>query len=102
MIRHIVQFKLKDFATEALKMEAVSLIKNRLDELPLKIGLIRRYEAGIDIRKSASSFDIVIVMDFDSLADLDAYTTHPVHQEFVAFNKDSSVAKASVDYEKDN
>ena len=99
MIRHIVMFKLKDFATEAEKMAAAVEVKNRLDELPLKIGVIRRYKAGIDVRKLSWSYDIVLEMDFDSLADLDAYTIHPVHQEFIMFNKDYSIDKACIDYE---
>jgi hypothetical protein len=74
-------------------------VKNRLDELPLKIDVIRRYKAGIDVRKLNWSYDIVLEMDFDSLADLDAYTIHPAHQEFIAFNKDYSIAKTCVDFE---
>ncbi len=99
MIRHIVLFKLKEFADESQKEAAVKVLVARLDELPLKIDLIRKYKAGIDVRKLEWSFDIVLEMDFDNLADLDAYTIHPDHQDFVRFNKDYSVAKASIDYE---
>jgi hypothetical protein len=99
MIRHIVTFKLKEFPNDAAKMAAAEIVKARLDELPKKINLIRRYEAGIDIRKLAWSHDIVLVMDFDTMTDLEAYTIHPIHQEFVAFNKDYSEAKVCIDYE---
>ena len=99
MIRHIVMFKLKDFPDEALKMTAAQEVVKRLDELPLKIEVIRKYEAGIDIRKLAWSFDVILIMDFDSITDLEAYTTHPAHQDFIAFNKDYSVDKVSIDYE---
>ena len=99
MIRHIVMFKLKDFPGEAGKMTAAQEVIKRLDELPLKIEVIRKYEAGIDIRKLLWSFDLVLTMDFDNLADLDAYTIHPAHQEFIAFNKDYSVDKVCIDYE---
>ena len=99
MIRHIVMFKLKDFASDAEKMAAGAEVKNRLDELPLKIDVIRRYKAGIDVRKLNWSYDIVLEMDFNSLVDLDAYTIHPAHQEFIAFNKDYSIAKTCVDFE---
>lgn len=99
MIRHIVMFKLKDFGTEADKMAAAAEVKKRLDELPAAIPVIRKYEAGIDIRKLDWSYDIVLTMDFDSMADLDAYTVHPFHQEFITFNKDYSAAKVCIDYE---
>ncbi len=92
-------FKLKEFADESMKVAAGKSLIAKLDELPLKIDLIRKYKAGIDVRKLEWSFDIVLEMDFDNLADLDTYTIHPDHQDFVRFNKDYSVAKACIDYE---
>ena len=99
MIRHIVLFKLKDFSNEAEKTAATREVKKQLDDLPSKINLIRRYEAGIDIRRLSWSYDIILQMDFDNIADLEAYTIHPKHQEFVTFNKDYSDAKVCIDYE---
>ena len=99
MIRHIVMFKLKDFSSETEKMTAATEVVNHLDELPLKINFIRKYEAGIDVRKLSWSFDIVLLMDFDTMADLETYTIHPAHQDFIAFNKDYSIEKVCIDYE---
>lgn len=99
MIRHIVMFKLKDFKSEPEKLAASKEVIKHLDELPEKISLIRKYEAGIDVRKLSWSYDIVLTMDFDNLADLDTYVSHPAHQEFITFNKDYSIAKVSIDYE---
>jgi hypothetical protein len=92
-------FKLKDFASDVEKNAAAIEVKNRLDALPVKIDVIRRYKAGFDVRKLNWSYDIVLEMDFDTMADLDAYTIHPAHQEFIAFNKDYSIAKTCVDFE---
>lgn len=99
MIRHIVMFKLKEFSGETEKHNAAQELIKRLDELPLKIDVIRKYEAGIDIRKLAWSYDIVLTMDFDNMADLEVYTVHPAHKDFIAFNKEYSVDKVSIDYE---
>lgn len=99
MIRHIVMFKLKAFDNETLKQEALKELKRRLEELPHKISVICRCETGIDIRKLPSSYDLILTMDFDTMADLNYYSDHPDHQEFIRFNKDFSVAKVSVDYE---
>jgi hypothetical protein len=99
MIRHIVMFKLKDHPSEVEKMAAALEVKRRLDELPLKIDVIRKYESGIDVRNLSWSYDIVLIMDFDNLADLEIYTVHPVHKEFIAFNKEYSVDKGCIDYE---
>jgi hypothetical protein len=98
MIRHIVMFKLKDFPDEELKNKAAQEVIERLNDLPAKIDLIRKYESGTDVRKLSWSYDITLIMDFDTMADLDAYTIHPVHQEFVAFNKEYSVSKVCIDY----
>ena len=99
MIRHIVMFKLKDFNNESEKMAAVALVKKRLDELPSMINVIRQYEAGIDIRRLNWSYDIVLTMDFDTMADLEAYIIHPEHKKFIEFNKDYSADKVCIDYE---
>jgi len=99
MIRHIVMFKLKNFGGEKETLTAALKVKNRLDELPLKINLIRRYESGIDVRRLEWSYDIILIMDFDSMSDLNAYTVHPDHQAFVTFNKDFSESKTCIDYE---
>jgi DNA-binding Lrp family transcriptional regulator len=99
MIRHIVMFKLKDFPGETEKMKAAQEVIKRLNELPLKIEVIRKYEAGVDLRKLSWSYDVVLTMDFDNLTDLETYTVHPVHQEFIVFNKDYSVEKVCIDYE---
>ena len=99
MIRHIVMFKLKEFASDSEKASAANEVLKKLDELPGAIKVIQRYKAGIDIRKLNWSYDIVLEMDFETLADIDAYTVHPAHQEFIAFNKDYSIAKICIDFE---
>ncbi len=99
MIRHIVMFKLKEFSTESQKLSAANDVKNRLDELPAKIDVIRKCKTGIDIRRLEWSYDIILEMDFDTIADLDAYTIHPAHQEFIAFNKEYSIDKVCIDFQ---
>jgi hypothetical protein len=92
-------FKLKDFPGESEKMTAAQEVIKRLNELPSKIDVIRKYDAGIDVRKLSWSYDIVLIMDFDNMTDLETYTVHPAHQEFIAFNKDFSVEKTCIDYD---
>lgn len=99
MLRHIVMFKLKDFENETAKASAAQQVVERLNELPSKIKEIRKYHAGTDTRKLAWSYDVVLEMDFENPADLEAYTIHPDHQAFVAFNKNFSIDKVCIDYE---
>lgn len=98
MIRHIVLFRLKDSFTGSNRTEALTELKKHIEELPHSIDLIRRCEVGIDVRHLETSYDIILTMDFDSMADLDAYTVHPDHQDFIRFNKDFSAAKVCIDY----
>lgn len=92
-------FKLKEFENESSKKVAKKEVLERLDKLPLQIDLIRKYKSGTDVRKLDWSYDIVLIMDFDTMDELEAYTVHPAHKEFVAFNKDYSVAKTCIDFE---
>lgn len=99
MIRHIVMFRLKKFADKTQKANAARTVIEHLDQLPIRINEIRKYEAGIDLRELKTSYDVVLEMDFDSMADLEAYTIHPAHQEFIAFNKQYSAEIACIDFE---
>lgn len=99
MIRHIVFFKLKPFANETERMFAIQTVIKHLNELPVKIDLIRDYHAGADVRKLDWSYDIGLQMDFDSMDALEAYTVHPAHQDFVSFNKSYSEQKVCIDFE---
>jgi hypothetical protein len=92
-------FKIKDFGSEAENSIALQKVKSQLDELPSKIDVIKKYTAGTDVRKLSWSYDIVLEMDFETMADLDVYTVHPAHQQFIDFNKDFSVAKVCIDFE---
>jgi len=41
----------------------------------------------------------VLVADFDSVADLEAYQVHPAHEEVVAYVRSVAAARAAVDIE---
>jgi len=92
-------FKLRDYEREEEKAAVLNALKTRLEALPAAISQIRAAEIGINVRKLNWAYDLVLVMEFDKLEDVETYTVHPAHQEFVAFNADKSVMKALVDYE---
>lgn len=98
MIRHIVMFKLKAFETAKEKQEALQELISWLNELPEKINLIKKYEAGTNINTLDWAYDIVLTMDFNSMQDLENYNHHQAHQAFVSFNKAFTVSKVCIDY----
>ena len=97
MITHIVFFKLKDTSPDNIEKT-----KNVLQGLDGNVPQLRNLEVGVDVIHSERSYDIALVARFDSLEDLNAYQTHPVHVkvgEYINSVKESAVA---VDYESGN
>jgi tRNA(His) 5'-end guanylyltransferase len=99
MIKHIVMWKLEEFAEGADKKENALRVKRLLEGLKDKIKEIRFIEIGININDTPAAYDIVLYSEFNSLEDLDAYQNHPEHLiagEFIGkVRKDRRV----VDYE---
>ncbi len=99
MVRHIVMWKFKDFADGALKTQNLHQAKTLFEALPAKIPQITSLEIGIDSVHTDSSFDIVLVSDFENTNALRAYQTHPEHIKVVDFLSRVQTSKVVVDYE---
>jgi hypothetical protein len=67
--------------------------------LPKKIDVIREYEVGEDVLRSARSWDAVLIGTYDSLETLKTYNEHPAHVAVVQNIRSISEAVASVDFE---
>lgn len=79
--------------------ENMLLFRDRLLALKGKIPQIRSMEVGININPSDRSYDAVLVSEFDSMDDLRAYSTNPLHVEVSDFCKTIRTASVSCDYE---
>lgn len=99
MIKHIVMWRLKDFANEASKEENATRLKNSLESLKDKISEINHIEVGININRSEAAFDVVLYSEFDSMEALQAYQRHPEHMNIVGFVNEIRSERAVVDYE---
>jgi hypothetical protein len=93
LFTHIVLFQLLDPATDAER------VRDGLLRLRDRIPQIRDLEVGIDAVRAARSYDVSLIVRFDSRADHDAYQVHPAHQDFVAFLNPLRRASIAVDYE---
>lgn len=98
MIRHIVMWKFKETAEGASKEENLCKVKQRLEALTETIAFIRRMEVHLNENPNPQNYDAVLISEFDSLADLAAYTSHPAHQEISAFVAKCRERRASTDY----
>lgn len=97
MIRHIVTWRL---AAEDAQQRADDArgIKERLEALR---GVVpaERIEVGIDLGEVEGNWDVVLVSDFATAADLAAYQEHPRHREVLPFMRSVTSARSCVDYE---
>lgn len=91
---HVVMFKLRD-RTPAEAERLAQLIRSMDGQIPE----LRRIEAGVNVVESARAYDIALVTYFDSLADMEAYQVHPLHQSVSAQMRAASEAIAAVDFE---
>ncbi|MBQ4898595.1 Dabb family protein [Paenibacillus sp. Marseille-P2973] len=94
MIKHIVLFKLKDSSPESIATTAgvLSSLKGKVEQL-------RELEVGIDVVKSARSYDIALVATFDSLEDLEGYQVHPEHKKVIEHMTQVRESQVAVDFE---
>lgn len=94
MITHVVLFKLKDPSREAAK------VAEMLRDLQGKVPVIRDIEVGLDVLKTPDrSYDISLIVKFDSLDGLEAYQVHPAHAEVADYIRSVRQSIAVVDYE---
>lgn len=94
MLTHIVLFKLKD--NSAAKVEETAQILRNMEG---KIEQLKYIEVGVDVLHSERSYDIALITKFDSMAALDEYQVHPIHQEVIKHMQQVRESSVSVDYE---
>ncbi len=98
MIKHIVMFRLSG-NTAQLKKDNILKLKELLDSLNDKIRVIRHLETGLNISTRPAAFDLVLISEFNSREDQQAYSDHPDHQKVVHFLNEAGVTIAVVDFE---
>lgn len=78
MIRHIVMFKLKEFATPVDKQAKMQEIKTGLEALIDKIDVLRMIRVDFNVNP-AETWDIILTTELDTLEDVSTYANHPEH-----------------------
>ncbi len=98
MVNHVVLFKLNDYPLDE-KKKILQELKEILENLKKEIKEIVFLEVGINHEVQAKSFDISLLSHFKSFEDLDTYRVHPAHLKVVERIKETTQARAAVDYE---
>jgi hypothetical protein len=98
MIRHIVTWKLTA-EDEAGKAAAFDEMAVAFGALPHIIPEIKTLHLGRDVDETAGNWDVALVVDFASTADLDVYQVHPDHEKAKAVVRAHTGERAAIDFE---
>lgn len=99
MIKHIVFWTLRDNALGRPAADNAALVKLRLESLAGQIPGLLHIEVGIGIGGSESSADVVLYSEFEDMAALEAYQTHPLHEAVADFVGEVRSSRTAIDYE---
>ncbi|WP_432560407.1 Dabb family protein [Granulicoccus sp. GXG6511] len=95
MIRHVVMFKWAPTFTPEIKQRWIS----GLDRLEGNIPGLLKLSHGTDVLGAGRSWDHAIVADFESLAAVAVYDTHPLHEAIKPLSLPNVEVIAAVDFE---
>ncbi|MDP9025975.1 MAG: Dabb family protein [Actinomycetota bacterium] len=99
MIRHIVEFRLAADDPDQRALDAGGIHK-RLTALVGVVPTVRSIEVAADLGLVGGHWDVVLVSDHDSNADLESYQSHPAHRAAADWISTVVSDRATVDYER--
>jgi len=94
MVTSIIMFKLKEKTDEN-----ITQIKEKLMGMKGKIVQLNDIKVKHNLRDNSSSFDAVMIAEYNSMNDFDEYAIHPVHVEVGKFVLSLCEKTTSVLYE---
>jgi hypothetical protein len=98
MIRHVVAWKLAATDPDERAADAATITR-LLSSLPPLIPSISSLTVGPNMAYFEKNWDVVLVADYETLADLDAYQQHPEHVAVAPQVAALVTDRASVDIE---
>lgn len=98
MIRHIVEFRLVADHDEQRAADARG-IHDRLTALLEVVPSVRSITVALDLGIVGGHWDVALVSEHDTNADLEACQAHPAHQDAAAWVSTVVSERATVDYE---
>ena len=104
MIKHIVLWKLKDYAQGADKQRNALLLKEALEKLNGQIPGMIRLEVGINISNTGQEddSDVILYSEFETMEALQNYYPHPEHVKIKPFAQAIRSERRVIDYEVKN
>jgi len=99
IVKHIVMWKLLEFADGNSKEDNAIKMKKMLESLKTNIKEVKSLEVGINLIPSSSAYDIVLSIQFDNFEDLKIYLSHQEHIKVSDFITKIRENRIIVDYE---
>jgi hypothetical protein len=90
-------WKFADFAEGRTKSENMKYVTEHLYALRPIIPQIKRMEIGADIAHTDMSYDMLLLTEFESMAELELYKNHPEHKKVSEYVTKVKTARAVVD-----
>lgn len=78
----------------------VAAFAEKMLALKKTIPEILKMEIGRDILHDDRSWDLILIMEFETVSTLRAYQKHPEHQSLMVFNNPFVAEVGSVDFDK--
>src|SRR5512145_1603321 len=100
MIKHTVMWTIKEGETPRSKFERMAEMKSRLLDLKERIREIVSMEVYFNSPLAPNgNYDVVLVSEFRSWDDFDAYLKHPAHIEVGNYIANVKQNRAAIDFE---
>lgn len=99
MIKHIVFWKLAEFADGHTRAENIERMKAAAEHMRSVIPGIIELEIGEDLEGSDAAWDVALYSAFETREALDAYQVHPEHVKVKELVARIRTDRAVVDYE---
>jgi hypothetical protein len=98
MIRHVINWKLS--AEDAVERDAAfAELAAGFGALPHLIPEIKSLQIGRDLDETEGNWDVVLIIDYATTADLEVYQHHPEHEKVKEVVKRVTNARTCVDFE---
>ena len=99
MIKHIVFWKLKEFAEGGNRVTNAAKMKTMLDACANLVPGILKFEAVVAQPGLEATYDVVLYSEFEDRAALEAYQDHPDHVALKPFFGAVLEARQCMDYQ---
>ncbi len=98
MLKHIVMWKLKEFAEGKTKAENALIMKESLERLVGIVPEIKSLQVGINEKTSDMAYDAVLISTFEDADALARYKVHPEHVKVSDYCKKIRDSRVFVDF----